>query len=283
MVSSPVVSVIVPTFGRPQYLQSALWSVMLQTFPDWECIVVDDAGGQPHELPDDPRFRWIERATNGGPGAARNTGISAARGQYITFLDDDDVLTPMRLHAGLHIARRDPTAIAIVQWGHFDETGVEASSGHRRSANAQERRLVSQFPHVGRTLTPRERIQPFDESLRTAEDAEWWLRVAATGPLRVSNVLGYLLRQHSEARPGIHSETTLQNRIRVYDKHRDFLVQHRRARAHAADRVASAALLLGNRRMSAAWAARSLSACPSIHAARVLRRAIIGRPLGVGE
>jgi glycosyltransferase involved in cell wall biosynthesis len=276
-VNSPVVSVIVPTYGRPQYLQSALWSVMLQTFPDWECIVVDDAGDQPSELPNDPRFRWIKRSINGGPGAARNTGVAASRGRYIAFLDDDDIWTPMRLHAGLGAARQDPTAITIVQIGRFDEAGVELVPVHRWSAKYQARQLAGQFPSVGQVLIPRELMKPFDESLRTAEDADWWLQMSGAAPLRISMTLGYLAREHPEARPGVHRETTLQNRIRVYRKHQEFLRRHRRARAHAADRIASAALRLGSRRMSAAWATRSLSAFPNVHAARVLRRAVIGQ------
>jgi hypothetical protein len=121
-------------------------------------------------------------------------------------------------------------------------------------------------------------MQLFDESLRTAEDAEWWLRVASTGPLRVSMALGYLLRLHPEVRPGVRSETTLQNRIRVYEKHRDLLAHRRRARAFAADRVASAALLLGDRKTSVAWATRSMRARPNLRALRVLRRAIVSGP-----
>lgn len=274
--NEPTVSVIVPTYGRPAFLQHALESVLLQTFPDWECLVVDDASGQIAQVPSDPRFRWIQRSSNGGPGAARNTGMEAARGKYIAFLDDDDLLTPVRLQAGLMASRDDTTAITLVQLAQFDEVSVQGSASHWAGAKSQERRYRTHFPSPGQVLIPRQRVQNFDESMRTAEDAEWWLRVVDTGPLRLSMILGYLVRRHPGVRPGIGRETTLDNRLRLYEKHETYLREHRRARSYAADRVASAAILLGRRRLSAIWASRSLLALPTPHAARVLRRAVVG-------
>lgn len=92
----PLFSVIVPAYNRERYIGAALQSVLIQTFPDWECIVVDD--GSTDSTRDivrglsasEPRIRLIERE-NGGPGAARNQGAAAATAKYLAFLDSDDL------------------------------------------------------------------------------------------------------------------------------------------------------------------------------------------------
>src|SRR3954464_14214558 len=99
--SMPTFSVIIPTYGRPKFLSEAVASVLAQTCADFECIVVDDAGPELATLPNDARIRVIRRDENGGPPAARNTGIDAARGTYVAFLDDDDVWLPTRLSDAL--------------------------------------------------------------------------------------------------------------------------------------------------------------------------------------
>jgi glycosyltransferase involved in cell wall biosynthesis len=272
--TEPTVTIVVPTFARPAYLQQALTSVALQTFPDWECLIVDDASGEAVEPPADPRFRLIERGTNGGPAAARNTGLTEARGRFITFLDDDDLLTPVRMHAAMQIAQASPGTIAVVRLARFDDMGFDVD--RRRTARAEERQLRTRFPQLGQVMIPRERLQPFDESLRTAEDAEWWLRVSLTGPVQVSDELGYLLRMHSEQRPGIRHDTPLRDMMYLYRKHEAYMLGNRRARSLASVRIATHALADDQRRLSARWATRSLLAYPTKRATLVLRRALLG-------
>ena len=94
----PLVSVIVPTFQRPEFLQAALGSVLRQTVKDFEVLVVDD--GSAMDLAplvnalDDGRIRYLRHESNRGEAAARNTGIRGARGDYLAFLDDDDEWFP---------------------------------------------------------------------------------------------------------------------------------------------------------------------------------------------
>lgn len=91
-----------PAYNREKYVAAAINSVISQTFADWECVVVDD--GSIDSTRDivrrftagEPRIHLIER-TNGGPGAARNQGASAARGKYLAFLDSDDLWMPYTL------------------------------------------------------------------------------------------------------------------------------------------------------------------------------------------
>ena len=89
------VSVIIPTHNRPEYVGRAIKSVLNQTYQDFEIIVVDD-GLEKRAEPvinkiTDSRIKYIKHEQEKGGSAARNTGIRAAQGEYIAFLDNDDV------------------------------------------------------------------------------------------------------------------------------------------------------------------------------------------------
>lgn len=97
-----LVSVIIPTYNRPEYVRKAVESVMAQTFQDWELILVDDGSidGTNEVLQSyvrqDRRIRALRQA-NGGTAAARNAGLREASGRYAAFLDDDDEWLPQML------------------------------------------------------------------------------------------------------------------------------------------------------------------------------------------
>ncbi|MFC7193467.1 glycosyltransferase family 2 protein [Halosimplex aquaticum] len=99
--SSPQVSVIIPTYNRATLVKRAIQSVLNQTFKDFELIIVDDASDD--ETPEvidsinDARLEYIRHDLNRHGGAARNTGIKYASGKYIAFLDDDDEWYPTKL------------------------------------------------------------------------------------------------------------------------------------------------------------------------------------------
>lgn len=101
-----MISVIIPTFGTPDLLDKAIESVLRQTYTDWELIIVDDnnpdteARRQTERLVGtftDSRIKYIRHPHNRNGAAARNTGIQAAKGDYISFLDSDDQYLETRL------------------------------------------------------------------------------------------------------------------------------------------------------------------------------------------
>ena len=118
MSGSPVVSVVIPTYNRAPQLGRALRSVLSQTFQDWEVIVVDDASKDNSEEVvnsfHDPRIRYLRHETNQGGSAARNTGIRAATGEYVGFLDSDDEWLPEKLAMQL----------AVFQTSDLEQLGV---------------------------------------------------------------------------------------------------------------------------------------------------------------
>lgn len=117
----PVVSVIIPTHNRAQLVGWAIRSVLSQTFQDFEIVVVDDASTDDTEQIvrafADRRVVYVRREKNGGAAAARNSGIAAARGAYISFLDSDDEYLPTKLDEQVALLTRLDPRIGAVECG----------------------------------------------------------------------------------------------------------------------------------------------------------------------
>ncbi len=110
--TSGLVSVIIPTYNRSSDCKTAVESVLSQTYGDVEVLVVDDGSvDDTREVISglDERVRYIRQA-NAGVSAARNTGLEAATGEYIAFLDSDDAWLPWKLEAQLSVLRSFPDA-----------------------------------------------------------------------------------------------------------------------------------------------------------------------------
>jgi SAM-dependent methyltransferase len=179
-------TVVVPTFNRPGVVD-AVSGALLQSAPDVEVIVVNDAGLDPRPslggLVDADRLTVVDADRNRGLGAARNLGMAHASGEAVLFLDDDD-----RVHAD-HVADLDrhlrSVAAPMVTGGavmvHRDESGVETAR-YRRPTPSFDRDLllVKNFIVVHTALTWLEAAHEagrFDESLTVLEDWEFWIRL----------------------------------------------------------------------------------------------------------
>lgn len=118
----PQVSVIIPAFNRAETIGNAIASVQAQTFQDFELIIVDDGSRDVATLESivaelhDARVRLVCHAVNKGVSAARNTGIAAARGRFVAFLDSDDLWLPAKLETQVTAALRseDPSRVVCL-------------------------------------------------------------------------------------------------------------------------------------------------------------------------
>ena len=105
MSARPLVSIIIPTFNRPQFAPRAVQSALSQTLDAIEVVVVDDGSTEVPVFEPHPKLRVITLPANRGVANARNIGAEAARGQWISFLDDDDVLLPRMAELSMEALR----------------------------------------------------------------------------------------------------------------------------------------------------------------------------------
>ena len=134
---SPLFSVIVPLYNAERWLGRCLESIAAQTFPDWECILVDDGSQDGSGVlcdawcQKDPRFRVIHQP-NSGVSQARNRGMEQARGSQILFCDADDALSPCTLAYAAEMRQSAPGAMVIWGFTHdrarFEEEGQKPLS-----------------------------------------------------------------------------------------------------------------------------------------------------------
>ncbi len=177
----PLISVIVPVYNGAHFIHQAISSILAQNYPCLEIIVVDDGSSDELEaavaaLPVDVRFF---RQDNAGPAAARNRGIRDASGDYIAFLDVDDLWPADNLRAlGAALAARPELVVAH---GHAQMLTLDPASGEfERQGNPAE-----SFPYyIGAGLYRRqafERVGLFDHSMRFGEDTDWYNRLRESG------------------------------------------------------------------------------------------------------
>jgi glycosyltransferase involved in cell wall biosynthesis len=276
---TPTFSVVIPTYGRPRFLADAVSSVLAQTYSDFECVVVDDASAEPATLPADPRLRLVRRDRNGGPPAARNTGIDNARGQYVAFLDDDDVWLPTRLADAAEAHRRAP--VAVCWQGTLGRD--EPASGRTLEGDVSDTVLDGLTPHLGATSVERSRTPRFDERYEATEDVEWWLRVA--GELSVATVpsVGLLYRVHGGDRPRTGQRQRLETGYMLLDQYADWFARHQRAKAFRLMRMGLSASRLGDRRTAVRLLTTSFRLDPKARTAGQTVRAVFARPDPAGS
>lgn len=107
----PIVSVIIPTYKRTDYLKLTLRSILNQTFKDFEIIVVDDGTPNDENLflcHTFEKVKYIKIENSGGPAKPRNVGIREAKGKYIAFVDDDDLWLPSKLEKQVAVLENNP-------------------------------------------------------------------------------------------------------------------------------------------------------------------------------
>lgn len=187
---TPLVSVIIPTYNRPDTLRKAIQSIINQTIQNFEIIVVNDAGVDVEHVVKSfhsVKISLISHANNKGLAAARNTGIRAARGKYISYLDDDDIYYPTHLET-------------LVEFLKIADEKVAYTDAHRAHKKSGDGRYVTVFKDVPYSCdfdpvrllyenyipvlcVMHERaciseVGLFDETLRAHEDWDLWMRMS---------------------------------------------------------------------------------------------------------
>jgi glycosyltransferase involved in cell wall biosynthesis len=228
----PAISVIVPTRKRNHLLPRCLQSLYAQTFEDFEIILIDDNPPESRVSTDaslngllsDKRLRVIENPRPRNAAAARNFGLPEARGDWITYLDDDDVYRPHKLERQFQLAREANVPLAACGLSY-------RLVGRTRSINTARREFVGDdlllaFPGM-QTLFHRRTNVLFNESLPNTHDMYFYQELLRAFKIdRVCNVPASLVDRylhHGGERVSGNAEGVWRGRLAVY---RDFGSQY---------------------------------------------------------
>lgn len=190
-----MISIIVPVYKAEKYITQTIDTVVNQTYSDWELILVDDKspdrsveaietkiGQLPQEIAN--KIRLIRKEANEGAARARNTGLNAARGRYIAFLDADDLWSPQKLKKTFSFMKQYQAAFVFTAYDFGDENGVPTGKRTRVPKTLSYKQALSRT--VIFTSTVLLDTLKIDKSLIRMEDigsedtAAWW-RILKSG------------------------------------------------------------------------------------------------------
>jgi hypothetical protein len=227
---APVISIILPTFDRLEFLPAAINSVFAQTHTDWELIIADDGSGAQtrgylQSLHDLPRVRVLYLTHTGKPATVRNAALMEAHGEYVAFMDSDDLWMPTKLETQLASLRRHPTCgWSYTKFALVDSGGNEIPWIRRRGGWPTPRgwildKLVTAktsivLPSVVASRVLVEQAGNFNEELRASEDYELFLRLAAKSEADAIDVPLTLVRRHTQHYSG-HRIATFEDNTRI--------------------------------------------------------------------
>lgn len=214
------ISVIIPTYNRAQFIAAAIDSVLAQNLSgtgldmarDVEILVADDGST------DDTaavvagygdRVRYLPLPHRGQPAAPRNAALAAATGEFIAFLDSDDLFLPLKFARQLPVLAADPTLALVYSEGRYFVTDPAQSTGHVQAGLSapsgdiltglmRENFLAPPVVLIRRTWL--DAVGHFDESpeLRGVEDYDLWLRLAIHAPARFIPGEVAAIRRHAD-------------------------------------------------------------------------------------
>lgn len=190
----PVISVIIPAYNAERYLEKSLESVLNQTYKDFEIIIVNDGSTDATDriarnfVAEYPDVIQYFQQSNRGVGAARNTGIAHAKGQYLAFLDADDRWLPQKLQVQIDFMKRNPEygfsysdVFAMDDDNHCGKRMMMLK--HPRSGYIFYDLLKENFVSLPTSLIKKECLQVTgafceEREIMSAEDHHFWLKTA---------------------------------------------------------------------------------------------------------
>jgi glycosyltransferase involved in cell wall biosynthesis len=243
--ATPLVSVVIPTYGRSDRLEAAVTAAFAQTWRPIEVIVVDD---NPREsdarrataavaarLVESLGLVYVEHERNMGGGAARNTGARRARGEYLAFLDDDDRWAPSKLEKQVAVFAASAEDIGLVYTGLNIVDGSGRLLRYRPAVNAG--RIASRlalFNVVGTTssvMMPRrifDEVGGFDPAFPARQDLDLWFRVALSRPVACIDEPLTDFVHHDDTRITKRVRGLLAARALFLEKHAGWFAEHPR-------------------------------------------------------
>ena len=241
--SNPLVSIIIPAYNSEKYIAETLTSVLSQAYRPIEIIVVDDGstdktakilkGCQTDKTNESSEINltYIYQQ-NSGPSKARNTGIKAAKGEYIAFLDADDLWTKTKLEKQVnYMTNNSDVSLVFGDMSVFDSKGIIIDSSFkkygypqcdegRKVLNAFENLLERNYISTGTVFLKKgcfNKAGYFDESIRHGEDYDLWLRVSLMYEIGCIPEVLRLKRMH-DSNLSKSEESFYRSKIYILDK-----------------------------------------------------------------
>ncbi|MCP5002593.1 MAG: glycosyltransferase [Planctomycetes bacterium] len=233
----PLVSVVIPTFNSGKFVVQAVKSVLEQSYRSLEVLVVDDGSTDNtkvllSDFNDSIKYHYRE---NKGPSAARNFGIKMAKGEYVSFLDADDLWIPGKIEVQLDFFERyrdlgllfsdveefDEDKILPKRFSYAVQSYGKDGASQVYFQEAYVKLLMNNFICTSTVMVRSESFKKagfFDESLRIVEDRDMWLRIAAHFKIARLPLVLTKKRKHDSnisANPEIH----ISSQIKVLEKH----------------------------------------------------------------
>ena len=230
----PLVSVVVPTYNRPEMLLEALKSILNQSYRNFEIIVVNDGGKDvssviaPYEGMG--KITYIELDENKGPAATRNCGLQKARGKYVAYLDDDDIY--LHKHIETLVSALETTSYQVAYTDAYAVT-QESFGGQYRTVKtdvpfsedfSRESLLVHNYIPILTLMHKKQLLQSigvFDERLRILEDWEFFIRLSKTGDFY--HIPERTCKFYTRVGDSSHVNSSLTRQMKafvyIYDKH----------------------------------------------------------------
>ncbi len=291
---TPRISVVMPVYNVEKFVKAAIESVLSQTFDNFELLIIDDRGDDRSiqickQFIGDPRVHIIRHAKNKGLAAARNTGIRHALGEFIAFIDSDDLWHSEKLARHVqHLDNDSQIGVSFSRSSFIDYDGKfidfyqmpklnDIDAAHllcrnpvgNGSAPVIRRTTLNDIRYQSMSTAERYSCY-FDETFRQSEDIECWLRIAATTSWKIEGLpepLTYYRLNHGGLSANLLKQYASWEKM--IEKARDFaptlLARHEKAaRAYQLRYLARQAIRLGDGKAAVELVNKAIATSPSI-------------------
>lgn len=176
------VSIIIPAYNAEKYIEETVASVMAQTYPDWELLIVEDGSvDKTQEIVEkmtNDRIHLIIPQKQGTAALARNAGLDVAKGRYIAFLDADDIWKPDKLEKELALMREKNAGFVFSSYEYADENGVgKGKIAHVPESLTYREALKNTIIFTSTVLFDTEKIPKhlmYMPDVKSEDTATWW-------------------------------------------------------------------------------------------------------------
>lgn len=270
----PCFTVIIPTYSRPTLLADAIGSVLRQSCPDWELIVVDDASPVTATAPEDPRIILLRNDSNIGKAASVNRAFAVSRGKYVTILDDDDLFREDRLENARKAHQMAPIACCLA-------SAPSVQPARRVESPGAGIQLVpfdweSPIPSAGALSVERSHWVDLDPDFRACEDVDWVMRLQERcSQMALIESGDWVWGRHDGPRHLNGVVARVAGSMRLLEKHAAYYSREPRAHAQRLARLGHLHRYLGHRRQAMVFAIQSFLRRPNVDAVKLGMRVVI--------